>query len=154
MIVDNLLNSNSKMYYGLNGKFEKAFNFIKKATEENLSVGKYEIDGTEIYGLVQEYTTKSEEQGKFEGHRKYIDIQYIISGIESIEVIDISKAKANTEYNDVKDIEFYDNNEKTGNVVLENGEYAILYPNDIHKPGMTFGNKSTTVKKIVVKVRI
>lgn len=152
MIVDNL--SNSKKYYVLSEKFEKAFEFIKKATEENLHIGKYEIDGTEVYGLVQEYETKTEEQGKFEGHRKYIDIQYMISGIERIEVIDISKAKANTEYNDEKDIEFYDNNEKTGNVVLEAGEYAILYPNDIHKPGMTFGAKATNVRKIVVKVKI
>ena len=152
MIVDNL--SNSKMYYGLSDKFEKAFKFIKRAVEENLAVGKYEIDGTDVYGLVQEYTSKTEEKGKFEGHRKYIDIQYIISGIERIEVIDISKAQANTEYNNEKDIEFYDNNEKRGNVVLEDGEYAILYPNDIHKPGMTFGNNPTTVKKIVVKVKI
>jgi len=152
MIVDNL--SNSKMYYGLSNKFEKAFDFIRKVAVENLPVGKYEIEGTDVYGLVQEYTSKTEEQGKFEGHRKYIDIQYIISGIEIIEVMDISKAKANTEYNDVKDIEFYDNNEKTGNVVLESGEYAILYPNDIHKPGMTFGNTPTTVRKIVVKVKI
>jgi len=152
MIVDNL--SNSKMYYGLSNKFEKAFDFIKKTIEENLPVGKYEIDGTEVYGLVQEYTSKTEEQGKFEGHRKYIDIQYIISGIETIEVIDISKAKANTEYNNVKDIEFYDNNEKTGSVVLEDGEYAILYPNDIHKPGLAFKGENSPVKKIVVKVKI
>ena len=152
MIVDNL--SNSKMYYGLSNKFEKAFDFIKKVEEENLPVGKYEIDGTELYGLVQEYTSKIGEQGKLEGHRRYIDIQYIISGVEIIEVIDISKAKANTEYNDIKDIEFYDNNEKAGKIVLEAGEYAILYPNDIHKPGMTFGEKPTTVKKIVVKVKI
>lgn len=152
MIVDNL--KNSEMYYGLSNKFEKAFEFIRKVAEENLPVGKYEIDGTGVYGLVQEYTSKTEEQGKFEGHRKYIDIQYIISGIERIEVIDISKAQPNTEYNNEKDIEFYDNNEKTVNVVLEAGEYVILYPNDIHKPGMTFGNEPTTVKKIVVKVKI
>jgi len=152
MIVDNL--SNSKMYYGLSDKFEKAFDFIKKVAEENLEVGKYEIEGTEVYGLVQEYTSKDYEQGKFEGHRKYIDIQYIISGIETIEVIDISKAKANTEYNNVKDIEFYDNNEKTGSVVLEDGEYAILYPNDIHKPGLAFKGENSPVKKIVVKVKI
>lgn len=152
MIVDNL--SNLKMYYGLNEKFEKAFEFIKKATEENLPIGKYEIVGTEVYGLVQEYTSKTEEQGKFEGHREYIDIQYIISGIERIEVIDISKAKVTTEYDYMKDIEFYDNNERKVNLVLEDGEYAIFYPNDIHKPGMTFGDTPTTVKKIVVKVKI
>lgn len=152
MILDNL--KNSTMYYGLNSKFEKAFNFIKKAVDENLPVGKYEVDGNEVYGLVQEYSTKLQEEGKFEGHRRYIDIQYIISGTEVIEVIDISKAKSNTEYNEVKDIEFYDNSNKGSKCVLEDKEYAILYPNDIHKPGMFFDNIQTNVKKIVVKVKI
>ncbi|MBE5821159.1 MAG: DUF386 domain-containing protein [Clostridiales bacterium] len=152
MVLDKLNNSN--MYYVLNDKFENAFEFIKKATKENLPVGKYEIDGDNLYGLVQEYTTKLEEEGKFEGHRKYIDIQYIISGIEIIETVNISKAIANTEYNEIKDIEFYENNEKGCRHILEAEEYAILYPEDIHKPGMSINNKQTNVKKIVVKVKI
>ena len=151
MIVDNLINC--KMYYELNSKFEKAFDFIKKATDENLPAGKYEIEGKEAYGLVQEYTTKTAEKGKFEGHRKYIDIQYIISGIEEIEVINISNAKSSIDYNEEKDIEFYENNTKSGKVILENGEYAIFYPSDIHKPGMSF-ESTTNVKKIVVKVKL
>ena len=52
MIFDNI--RNCKMYYGVNERFEKAFDFIKKAVEENLEVGKYEIDGKEVYALVQE----------------------------------------------------------------------------------------------------
>lgn len=151
MIVDNI--KNCEMYYKLNKGFEKAFDFIKKAVRENLPIGKYEIDGNEVYALIQEYKTKLKEEGKFEGHRKYIDIQYIISGIEKIDVIDISKLESNIEYNEEKDIEFYKDNSKTGNVVLEEGEYAIFYPTDIHKPGMVF-DSITDVKKIVVKVKL
>ena len=72
-----------------------------------------EIDGTKIYASVSEYTTKEYEDAKFEGHRKYIDIQYIVSGTESIEMADISKVTANTDYNENKDIEFYGNCDKT-----------------------------------------
>ena len=38
---------------------------------------------------VQEYETK--ETSLFEAHEKYIDVQYIVSGEEVVEVTDISK---------------------------------------------------------------
>lgn len=151
MIFDNL--KNCENYYGINKNFEKAFDFIKKAVSENLPAGEYEIDGKDLYASVQEYTSKTKENGRFEGHRKYIDIQYIISGIESIEVIDISKATANTEYNDVNDVEFYDDTDKACKCVIESGEFAIFLLNDIHKPGMAFENNPSPIKKIVVKVK-
>lgn len=152
MIFDTL--SNSKLYYDVNDKFEKAFDFIRKATEENLPAGKYEIDGTGLYASVQEYTTKSYEDAKFEAHKNYIDIQYIISGIEAIEVVDISKAVIMTEYDPSKDAAFYENNAKASTGVVESGEYGIFFPHDIHKPGIAFEGKNSPVKKIVVKVRV
>lgn len=152
MIFDSL--KNCKQYYSVNGKFEQAFDFIKKATEENLPVGKYEIDGKELYASVQEYNTKSITDAKFEGHRNYIDIQYIISGIERVDVVDISKATLNSEYNEIKDVEFYKNNDKSNNCVIESGEYGIFLPHDIHKPGIAYNGISSSVKKIVVKVKI
>ena len=62
MIFDNI--KNCKLYYGVNDGFEKAFDFIKKAVEENLEVGKYEIDGTNVYGLVQAYDSKTEDKSR------------------------------------------------------------------------------------------
>lgn len=152
MIFDTL--ENCALYYGVHARFEKAFAFIKQAVEEQLPVGKYEIEGKALYASVQEYNTKSEQEAKFEGHRNYIDIQYIVSGVETIEVVHISKAAVKTEYNAVKDVEFYENNEKAGKGVLEAGEYGIFLPDDIHKPGMAFGGVSLPVKKIVVKVKL
>ena len=152
MIFDTL--KNCRKYYEVNDKFEKAFDFINKATKENLPVGKYELEGCELYASVQEYTTKAEEECRFEGHRKYIDIQYIVSGIETIEVIDISKASSQTEYNEEKDLEFYENNSKATKGVIESGEYGIFFPHDIHRPGMAFNGVQGSVKKIVVKIKI
>lgn len=150
MIFDNM--KNKELYYGVNEKFEEAFKFIEKAVAENLPVGKYEIDGQELYASIQEYNSKLPENGKFEGHRNYIDIQYIISGIEAIEVVDISKAVLETEYNEAKDVELYNDNEKANRCVIEAGEYGIFFAHDIHKPGLAF-DTSSPVKKIVVKVK-
>ena len=152
MIFDNL--NNCELYYGAHKNFEKAFDFIKTAIKEDLPVGKYEIDGKDLFASVQSYDSKMPEVAKNEGHKNYIDIQFVISGKEIIEVVDISKAVANTEYNSEKDVTFFENSDKANVLYLEDGEYAVLFPHDIHRPGMCVNGKSTPVKKIVVKVKL
>ena len=151
MIIDNT--KNSALYLGANKRFEKAFAFIEKAVKENLPAGKYEIDGKEVYASVLEYNSKAKADAKFEGHKNYIDIQYIVSGIEEIAVADIGKVTKKTEYNAEKDVEFYELCGKETVCVLESGEYAILFPQDIHQPSVGFQGVSAPVKKIVVKVK-
>lgn len=151
MIADTLMNCHK--YTEVHSKFRKAFEFIKRAAEENLPVGRYDIDGEEAFAFIQEYTSNYEEDGMFEGHRRYIDIQHILCGIEVMYVMNISKAKTKTPYDDVKDIEFFENNDKAGRLVLEAGEYGIFFPSDIHKPGLCFEGTPDRVKKVVVKVK-
>lgn len=151
MIFDSL--KNSELYYGVNKNFKEAFEFIKKATEENLPVGRYELKGNDLFAMIQEYNTKSPEEAKAEAHRKYIDIQYIISGIEKMEVYNISKAETDIAYSEEKDCEFFKNYEIPSVCILQNEEYAILFPEDIHRPGMAYDNPAA-VKKIVVKVAV
>ena len=152
MIFDNI--KNCEIYYGLNPKFEKAFRFIQKAVEEKLEVGKYEIDGKEIYALVQNYDSKLKENSSFEGHENYIDIQYVIEGCEMMGVVDISKAEVRDEYNPEKDITFYQDSEMASYCTATQGDFCVFYPHDIHRPGMALNDSPSNVKKIVVKVRI
>ncbi|MBQ8427549.1 MAG: YhcH/YjgK/YiaL family protein [Clostridia bacterium] len=151
MIKDNL--NNCALYFGANMNFEKAFNFIKTAIKEDLPVGKYEIDGTNVYALIQEYTSKLSGDAKNEGHRNYIDIQFVINGEEVIEVCDISLSKIKTDYNPEKDVEFYFDAEKPTTCILNKGEYTILFPQDVHKPCIALNENQAPVKKIVVKVK-
>ena len=152
MVFDTL--KNAAQYYSLHEKFEAAFDFIKEAVEKDLAVGKYEIDGKALYAMVQEYTPKLPENGKFEAHKNYIDIQYIISGIETMGDMDMAKAVPKSEYNPEKDVEFYYDNDKAGYCVVEDGEFCIFFPHDVHKPGLMYQDTATPVKKIVVKVRV
>ena len=80
MIFDNI--KNKELYLSINDGFKAGFDFIEKAIKENLPVGKYEIDGKKVWASVQEYLSKDE--AKAEAHRNYIDIQYIVSGKESM----------------------------------------------------------------------
>lgn len=147
MIIDKL--SNYKTYAGVSKRIAKAFEYLSKTDLKSLAVGKYEIEGAEVYASVSEYNSKEEGKGKWEAHEKYIDIQYIIEGAEQMGYANISKFKANVEYNPVKDIVF---GTAEGELVTVNkGMFAIFFPQDAHMPSMAIG-ESKPVKKIVVKV--
>ena len=152
MIIDTL--KNCEIYYGIHPRFEAAFDFIKKACAEKLPVGKYEIDGKNLYALVQEYDSKAPEAAKFEAHKNYIDIQYIISGTENMQALDISDAIANTEYNAENDVIFFENTDKVTTSIFTNESFAIFFAHDVHRPGMATKNGSEPIQKIVVKVKI
>lgn len=152
MILDNI--QNSALYQGVHPKFEAAFAFCKKAMAENLPVGRYELDGTALYAMVQEYNTKLTADAKFEGHRNYIDIQFMVSGAEIMKWADISKMTENVPYNPDKDCQFYAPNEDAAAGTVEAGEYAIFFPHDIHMPCVSLNETPAPVKKIVVKVRV
>ena len=152
MVFDNL--SNCNLYFGMHPRFQDAFDFIKKAIAENLQAGKYEIDGKELWASVQEYTSKLESEAKAEAHKNYIDIQFIVSGTEVIEGFDISYATPKSEYNDVKDVMFYEDFANAGKGILNANEYGIFFPHDVHKPGMCLNGNQDAVKKIVVKVKV
>ena len=151
MIIDK--KENCGLYYGVHTGFAEAFAFIEKAIKENLPVGKYEVDGDTVYALVQEYDAKEETLVRYEGHKKYIDVQYVVDGAEAMEVVDIDQTQTTVEYNEEKDVAFFAPIGKTWKGVLHTGEYGIFMPNDIHRPAMRIDNVPAKVKKIVVKIK-
>jgi YhcH/YjgK/YiaL family protein len=151
MIFDSLKNSGK--YLTVHPLFAAAFEFIGKAINEDLPIGKYEIDGNNIFASVQEYEAKPKENCRYEGHRKYIDIQCILSGMEAMEVMDIGSAKPSGAFNEMHDVGFYENSDTCVSAVLGCGQYGIFFPHDIHRPGMRVGD-SGAVKKVVVKIKV
>ena len=148
MIVDVL--KNKELYYGVHDRFKAAFEFIEKAVEENYEIGKYEIDGKNIYAMVQEYDTK--ENGNWECHIKYIDIQFIVSGNEIIGWNNISLIPEGVSYNEEKDCSLFQMDSGT-DVVMSDNMYCVLFPQDLHQPGMKY-NTVGKVRKIVVKIAV
>ncbi len=146
MIIDSL--KNCEKYISCHKGFDKAFDFLKKAAEENLPVGRYEIDGDRVFAFIQEYTSKTESS--FEAHRNYIDIQFILSGTEVMKACDISQMTVSVPY--TEDVMFFEDNERASVLVIEAGEYGIFFPWDAHKPGLCF-DAPADVKKVVVKVK-
>jgi beta-galactosidase beta subunit len=56
--------------------------------------GVYEWKQSLFFAIIQEYNTKEIKDCVLEGHVKYIDIQYIIQGVELME-LQLKKIKSN-----------------------------------------------------------
>ena len=140
-------------YFEVHSKFREAFEFIKNAVEGGIEVGKYELDGKALFASVQEYTTKAAEECRYEAHRKYIDIQYIVSGAEVMRVCDINSAEINGGFNEGADVGFYKGGDGYVEAVIEAGQYGIFFPEDVHMPCIAY-TAPAPVKKIVVKVAV
>lgn len=148
MIIDKI--ENAYLYKNLGERIDRAFNYIRSTNLKNLKSGKYEIEGDNIFALVSEYQTKPESEGKLEAHKKYIDVQYVISGEERMGYAPLNDQLIIENYKEENDIMFFKGEKSFTNV--EEGMFAIFFPVDLHMPGINT-EKSKPVKKLVIKVR-
>jgi YhcH/YjgK/YiaL family protein len=148
MVTD--LISNARLYMGLGPFINRALAWVAATDLTKLPVGRQEIDGDNVFALVSEYKTKAMADGKWETHRRYLDLQCVLSGIEQIGYAPASTL-AGGDYTPDKDITFLTG---TGNfIVAEPGRFMLLWPDDAHMPGMAIG-ESVPVRKVVVKIRM
>jgi YhcH/YjgK/YiaL family protein len=132
----------------------KAVEFLRLHDIQNLPDGKVEIDGDRVFALVQHYETIMTDTPSFEYHRKYIDLQYIISGAEVIGWAPVERMTITQAYDEEKDVCFgsVEKGKRTP-LYLQAGQVAVLYPEDGHAPKLAAG-ASSRVMKIVVKVAV
>jgi biofilm protein TabA len=132
----------------------RAFEFLRGNNIYNLLDGKIEIVGDRVFALVQRYETLMADIPKFEFHRKYVDIQYIVSGEEVIGWIPVGRMTITEAYDSDKDICFGTAVQRKWTPVhLQAGQLAVIYPEDGHAPKLASGAPSSVVK-IVVKVAV
>ena len=101
--------------------------------------------------MVQSYNTDPEKTIS-EAHKKYIDIQFMVKGEELIGVAPFEIPKTETQAIPENDVWFYEC--KTEPITLIENSFMVLYPNDLHCPGVATNGKSITCKKVVIKVKI
>ena len=121
---------------------------------KNHPVGRVELsaDG-KMYANIDEYMTKPLANCRFEAHKKYIDIQFLLSGEEIIETAFTDELEITEPYDENRDVMFLKDTEDKTVLHLKKGYFAMFYPTDAHKPQVCF-NKSQNVKKIVIKMTV
>ena len=148
MILDRL--DNSRIYEALHQGFAEAFDFLKRKDIGELSPGRYDIDGDRVFAVVVQIEGKGREGAKLEIHKKYIDIQFEISGTDEIgwkpsnECINVD-----SEFDKEKDLGFFNDEPETW-VFMPPNTFTIFFPQDAHAP---LGGKGD-LHKIIVKIAV
>lgn len=150
MILDTL--SQSALYRQLGPRFAAGLNWLEKFSDATAD-GRYDIDGDDVFALVQSYDTLPAAEKKYESHRVYADIQYMARGTELIYYAPIAGLQPVTAYDEVKDFMLYADPAAATPLLLERGSFAIFYAQDGHKPGCVH-RAAERIKKVVVKVRL
>ena len=147
MIIGNIKNISA--YKGLNERIDKAVDFVLNAPAD-IAEGKHEIDGKNVYASVIVKDTKALEDAKYEAHREYLDLQYVLDGGEVMGYAPVDTMTEATEYNPEKDIIFL---KGEGSLIdVKKGDFYIVHPFDAHAPGL--GKAPGTFKKIIVKIKL
>lgn len=146
MILDTL--SNIEQYKGISTHLDTAIDFLQKNDLSTFADGKYEIDGNNVFVMVQSPTFKAENH--FEAHRNYADIQIALLPGETMEWLPYSDIQEWQPYD--PDIDFQRGASQQAGIAmtLEPHMFVIFFPQDGHKPGLG----STTGRKAVVKIRV
>jgi YhcH/YjgK/YiaL family protein len=118
-----------------------------------MEAGKYPVQGDDVFVLVQTPETRQLAEARWEAHRDYIDIQYLLCGSEKIGFQSINGLKDSEPYDAQKDIVFYQNNGKGFFVELEPDTFVVCFPQDAHMP-LVCAQQPQPIKKLVVKVKI
>lgn len=134
----------------------KAIDFLRLRDLPGLPEGKVEIDGDRVYAMVQRYETKRNDAPNFECHRKYVDVQFIVTGEEVIGWAPRERMSITNAYDAVKDVCFGAVGRGDWTPLnLRAGQAAMLWPEDAHAPGLALAaGAPSRVMKIVVKVLV
>ncbi|MCC9138982.1 YhcH/YjgK/YiaL family protein [Pontibacter silvestris] len=148
MILDKL--QNASRYYSLHPLFEKAFRFLQESDLTTLPIGQQAIEGRDLFAIISEGTGVPEKAAKLEVHRKYIDIQYVISGTDHMGWKDLAIcSEPNDPYTEERDAAFFP--DKTSNWFdVPAGLFTIFYPDDAHAAMAT----EESVRKVVLKIAV
>ena len=145
MILDKT--KNASLYVELLPNLENALNKLNELGE-NAELGRYDFEGG--YLLLQEGDTKPAETGDFEAHRKYIDVQAVLSGTEYVVWAPTPELKVSQEYDGEKDKVML-SGEAEYPIRIDGGMFYALFPEDAHKACRDIGTQ-THYRKAVIKL--
>jgi YhcH/YjgK/YiaL family protein len=130
----------------------KGLEYLASKNFSAIAQGRYDIDGNDMFALVQEYTTVPKNEKKAEFHERYIDVQFVCSGSEIIGFAPAgTRADVHENCLSDKDAITFTHVSNETDLILTNGMYVVLYPGEIHRPQCAC-NAPVLVKKVVLKV--
>jgi YhcH/YjgK/YiaL family protein len=153
MIFDTIEDGSTDNFLKNCSVLQEALGWIRNLGQDP-EEGTHYLRGDDMYGMIQSYETKDRSDRLWESHRKYVDLQYCISGGEIIDWEKIENLTPDGEFMEDKDATLYQKTEAPSvSLIMQPGRYALLFPEDGHRPGVVDGVNAGT-KKVVVKIAL
>ncbi|MFI3210160.1 MAG: YhcH/YjgK/YiaL family protein [Peptostreptococcaceae bacterium] len=143
--------NNFDAYSNIDEKILRCIEFANYNNLKKFECGKYEIDKEDIFVNIVEYETSDVENRFWESHKKYIDLHLILLGSKCIKLNSINNL-VYKDYVEESDFLSYEG-ESNCDIVLNNGEFLICFPEDVHMTGINVKEKSK-IKKAIFKIII
>ena len=139
---------------GYSSALTKALAFLRTQDFRNMPEGKHPIEGERIFALLSRYTTRPQAECSPEAHRRFVDIQYVVEGEAFLGWCPMSPDLLEAApYDEEADVIFYRALIPESSILLKAGSYAVLYPEDVHRPGVSVLDEyPAEVTKVVVKI--
>lgn len=148
MIVDTL--DNAHLYRDLSPRIALAFDYLLGTDLVRAAAGLYEIEGMAVHAIVQEYVTRPPGHGAWEAHRRHIDLQYLVSGVERMGYAQLARLTPGA-YDPARDFQALSGEGEY--LTLGPRDFMLLFPGDAHRPRMAAGEPAP-VRKVVVKIAV
>lgn len=162
MVFDSL--EHFECYKSLGDRIATALKFLRDPETASLEPPgfgtdhslRHEIDGDNVFALVQRYRTKSPTDAFWEAHRLHIDVQCVIEGAEMMGCLPLNQSRVVRAYDSARDFTQLEPlpSKSPAFLSVRAGMFAIFFPHDVHMPGLSVDESPSDVKKIVVKVRV
>ena len=127
--------------------------FIKNTDLKGLSEGDHFIDGEDLYVKALSYVPTLSQENNFETHALYTDVQVVVEGVELMQVAPSDCLHKKTDCEMEGDFEFFSASEFISDLIVRQGQFAVFYSGEAHKPGCLCPENSKIVKKLVFKVK-
>ena len=148
MIIDHI--RNRKKYYFLGEEYKLALDFFAEEAEKTLEKGEVQLKGDDVVVKKCIMQTKYEKDSKFEAHRRFADIHFVVYGVERIGYADVDLLEI-TDYNEVSDGVHL---KGTGEfITLRPGYFMITLPDDAHMPCVC-NEKPEALGKMIAKIKL
>jgi len=137
-------------YRGLHPLFAPAFDYLAQSGLVRIADGAYDLAGDRLRAIVSRIEGRGREASPLEFHRRYIDIQYVVAGVDVIGWLPTRACqRPKSPYDATTDLGFFYDRPDTWLSVPE-GSFAVFFPDDAHAPLATAG----PIHKVVMKLAI
>jgi YhcH/YjgK/YiaL family protein len=142
--------SQADRYAVLHPLFPRAFDYVRDTDLFNMTLGRYNIIGDDLIVIVDQAQGKTREVARLECHRKYIDIQLVLDGVEEMGWKPLADClNPVSDYNAEKDIQFFTDAPASW-IATPPDHFCIFFPEDAHAPLVS----NSSVRKVIFKIAV